>query len=271
MQIKLYLAGLAVAKLRTAEGLTRHRSMRLRKGKKTSMRISLLAAVVAILACAPSVFGQGTLTLNNAGSDVMGGVYVGPYNFTLSVGGESQSVQLICDDAASEVFNGESWTTTTATFPSLDNVKFKGSNQTQNYEEIAWLVQQMYANISNPTTVGEIQWAIWDIYDPGVSSSDPWGSLTSAQQTAIASWLAQAELPSDYSTGNYSDLVIYTPVSGTQNPSNYGDPQEYFGVNTPIIPTPEPGTMALMGLGLLALGLMGRRKTNIANTLQDPA
>lgn len=232
---------------------------------ETPIRIWTLFAVTTILCFAPSAFGQATLTLNNGGSDVLGGVYVGPYNFTLTNGSQSQQVQLICDDAASEVFAGESWNVTSSTFPSLTNVKFPSSSQTQNYEEIAWLVQQMYANVGNSQTVGDIQWAIWDIFDAGVSGNDPWGSLSSADQASIQNWLTQAGLSSNYSAGNYSNIVIYTPVPGTQ-PQQDGTPQEYFGLNTPIA-TPEPGTLAMLGIGLFALGSFARRKLSVGRTL----
>jgi PEP-CTERM motif len=233
---------------------------------KNPTRIWILLAAATILTFAPSAFGQSSLTLNNPGNNVMGGVYVGPYNFTLTSGGQSQQIQLICDDAASEVFAGESWNVTTATFPTLTNIKFPSGSQTQNYEEIAWLVQQMYVNIGNAHTVGDIQWAIWDIFDGGVSSNDPWGAVSSTDQANIQNWLTQAGLSSNYSTGNYANIVIYTPVPGTQ-PKQFGSPQEYFGLSTGTIATPEPGTLAMLGIGLFALGSLGRRKVGIGRTL----
>jgi len=130
--------------------------------KVTALLIVMLAA--AAVASADSV----SLTLNNGGSDVMGGVYVGPYNFTNT--GNGQSLQLICDDFKDEVYVGESWKATTTTVSSLNNVMFTGSTQ---YQEIAWLVGQMDANLGNAQTVGDIQWAIWDIFDPGIREVTP--------------------------------------------------------------------------------------------------
>jgi hypothetical protein len=245
--------------IETLTGLGRKRKM------KNPIRFWTLLAALSILCFATSAFGQSSLTLNNGGNDVMGGVYVGPYNFTLTSGSQSQQVQLICDDAASEVYAGESWNVTTATFPSLNNIKFPGANQTQSYEEIAWLVQQMYANIGNPQTVGDIQFAIWDIFDPGVSSNDPWGTLSSADQANVQNWLTQAGMPGNYSSGNYSNIVIYTPVPGSQ-PTQYGSPQEYFGLGTPVA-TPEPGTLALLGIGLIAMCTIGQRRLNLGRSL----
>ena len=180
---------------------------------KANCAVNVAFLLVAMLfGCSVLHANSVPVVLNNAGSNVMGGVYVGPYNFT--VGG--QSMQLVCDDFLSTVVNGESWTAVTSTYPSLSNVKFSGLVQ---YEEIGYLVQQMFANITNPAVVGYISWAIWDVFSPGVSASDPYGTLTSAQQTQIGSWLTKAT--NNYSTGNYSNLVVYTPVPGTQLPARW--------------------------------------------------
>jgi hypothetical protein len=187
------------------------------------------------------------VVFNNGGSNAMGGVYVGPYNLT--VGG--QSMQLVCDDFLSTVVNGETWNAVTSTYPTLSNVKFSGLVQ---YEEIGYLVQQMFANITNPTVVGYISWAVWDVFDPGVSSHDPYGTLTSTQQAQINSWLTQAS--NSYSTGNYSNLMVYTPVAGSQVPFGAGPPQEYIG----IIPAPEPSTVLLVAFGLAGLLILAYSK-----------
>ncbi len=79
-----------------------------------AVRLALLL-VVLLFGSSVSRANSVPLALNNAGSNVMGGVYVGPYNFT--VGG--QSMQLVCDDFLSTVVNGETWTAVTSTYPSL--------------------------------------------------------------------------------------------------------------------------------------------------------
>jgi PEP-CTERM motif len=198
------------------------------------------------------------VVFNNGGSNVMGGVYVGPYNLT--VGG--QSMQLVCDDFTSNVIAGETWNAVTSTYPTLSNVKFSGLVK---YQEIGYLVQQMFANISNSATVGYISWAIWDIFNPGVSSNDPYGTLTLAQQSQINGWLTKAA--NNYSTGNYSNLVIYTPVAGSQVPFGAGPPQEYIGF---IVSTPEPPTVLLLGLGLASLFvLLGSKKVRVRGGLES--
>lgn len=108
-----------------------------------------------------------------------------------------------------------------------------------------WLAQQMFANSGNPTIVAEIQWALWDVLDPTASTSDPYGT-----PIGPGNWLTMAESNYNAPGNNYSDVLIYTPVSGW--PSGDGTPQEYIG----IVNAPEPGTLSLMLIGLGSLGLM---------------
>jgi PEP-CTERM motif len=216
----------------------------------TTLILLLLAA--AATASADTV----TLTLNNGGTDTMGGVYVGPYNFTGSTG----SLQLICDDYVHEVWANESWMATTSTLPPLGSPLQFNSGTLQQYEEAAWLAQQIFAlgpaNSGNAATIGWMQYALWDIFTcsgvvngPGCASA----GLSPSDQTGVAMWYANAQ--SGYASGNYSDVVIYTPTPGTQVPSGDPLPQEYIG----IIPTPEPGSLLLLGTGLLGLFVFRRR------------
>ena len=62
--------------------------------------------------------------------------------------------------------------------------------------------------------------------------------------------LAQSQT---YSKGEYSDVLLYTPIPGCQSGS-IGTPQTFLGS------TPEPGTLALFGSGVIGLsGLLRRR------------
>lgn len=224
------------------------------------------ALLLTLMLGPPGKLKAGTVgvTLNNGGSNVMGGVYTGPYNLTVTVGSQNTPVQLVCDDAFDEVYAGEQWQASTSTFPSLSNVQFKSGN----YQEAGWLVQQLFANAGNATTSGEIQWALWDVFDPGISNTDPWGSLTSAEKTAISGYLTDAM--NYYNGGNFSglsNLVIYTAVPGTQSNGD-GLPQEFFGINTPQN-MPEPMTLwsLLVALGAIALAYKWADKT----TVESPA
>jgi len=194
----------------------------------------------------------------------MGGVYTGPYNLTLTVGSQQTPVQLVCDDAFDEVYQGENWQANTSTFPGLSNVQFTGQSMTQNYEEAGYLVQQLFADTGNSTTTGEIQWAIWDVFDPGISNKDPWGTLTSQEITAINNWLTQAQ--NDYSAGSYANLEIYTAIPGSQIGGS-GRAQEFFGMNS--LSMPEPMTFWSLLVVLAAIGLALKRVDK--TTVESPA
>jgi PEP-CTERM motif len=56
-----------------------------------------------------------------------------------------------------------------------------------------------------------------------------------------------------YSKGEYSDVLLYTPIAGSES-GTLGTPQTLLGS------TPEPGTLALFGSGVIGLsGLLRRR------------
>jgi PEP-CTERM motif len=226
------------------------------------MRLSLRAItlMVFLLAAAGAASASGiTLTLNSGGSDVMGGVYVGPYSFTTTTGGDPSTLQLICDDYSHEVYIGESWTANTSTLPTTGTtttgLQFSASSTLTQYEEAAWLAQQIFAlgpvTTSNAATIGFLQYALWDIFDPGASSGlyDPNGQ--------VAYWLGQAQTATanNCANCNFSDVVIYTPNSGSQIPQGDGLPQEYIG----IVSTPEPGSLLLLGTSLIGLFAFRRK------------
>jgi hypothetical protein len=232
------------------------------------MRLGLRALALAMLMLASaSAASADSLNLVNGGNYTMGGVYVGPYNFTGNISGQNVSLQLICDDFKSDVTGGESWQVNVATFPS----SYATLGSAAQYQEVAYLAEMMFS--LNPSgngngqgygqTLGELQWAIWNIFDPGVglssSNPDPYGSLTSLQITTIQNYISMAQNNAGLPGNNYSNLMVYTPIPGTQqpNPPNTGLPQEYFG-DAPL-PTPEPGVVLLIGTGLASLILFRRR------------
>lgn len=214
--------------------------------KKTVVLLLFVTVFISVSARANSV----PLTIENGGSIISGGVYAGPYNFT----SDGESLQLVCDTFQNDVYPPESWTASTTTIGV--GMGLFGTTSSTQYQEAAWLVQQMFSNLGNTQTVADIQWAIWDIFDPGscttgVSNCDPYGNP--GDQGNIAGWMSSAE--ASYAGGNYSDVVVYTPLNGW--PGNYGEPQEYLG----LVSAPEPGTSSLMliGLGLLG-GMVAMRK-----------
>jgi len=186
----------------------------------------------------------------------MGNVYVGPYNFNYTSNGSGDPLlQLICDDYTHDVYAGESWKVTVTSFSSLtstSNLQFPGATLFQ-YEEAAWLANAIFAS-NNSTDIGQLQYLLWNVFDPGVAS----GLNLTPDVSNLLSQLWAAENSNFANCGAYcdfSDLVLYTPVKDSQNPYSDGLPQEYFGR------VPEPGTLVLLAagfLGVVALRLISK-------------
>ena len=165
--------------------------------------------------------------------------YVSPYFGTMN----GQSVVLFCDDILNDVTFGQKWlanvtnlgaAVNTSNFSQTRFGSVTGSavlgNPTLAYEEAAWLTTQF---ASNPTDLVNLQYALWDIMNPGVRGSG---------NAAVQNWLLLAS--QNYGTINLSDFSIVTnagPLTLT------GQVQEF------IVRTPEPGTLALLMCGLLVL------------------
>src|SRR5271154_419995 len=129
------------------------------------MRLTVRAITLTLLLLAAAATAKAdtvSLTITDGGNITSGGVYVGPYNFTSG----GQSLQLICDTFVNDVFPPETWTANTTSFSSLGGTLFGSGDQTQ-YLEVGYLAELMFANLSNPGPVANLQWAIWDIFDPG--------------------------------------------------------------------------------------------------------
>jgi hypothetical protein len=124
------------------------------------------------------------------------------------------------------------------------------------YKEAAWLFET-YG--TNPATSGKnVQLAIWEIiFDQGdpnhsVYPSDGLFYVTSAGSAILATvqgYVNEALTHSDFDASSYQLLV--SPLEGPF----YGEVNQDF-----IIKTPEPGMLALLGIGLLGLVLVTRRK-----------
>jgi len=221
---------------------------------KKIIRGSLCLATLGLLGLAPYAVADSSdpMLLTSAGSNVMGGIYVGAY--TALVNGVS--TQVVCDDFADDSYINESWTASVTNFSSLGSTKWQSS---AGYNEAAWLIRQMFSS-SNPTTVGEIQYAIWGIFDP---NAIPYLNGVNGGYAQAAQGLINEAAAQNYTPGEFSNFLLYTPVSGTATCGGrpcptQGPPQEFIAVHVPESPFLTTLAGDMLGLALIAMVLRRR-------------
>lgn len=109
------------------------------------------------------------------------------------------------------------------------------------YHEAGWLLLQT-VNATSQSTKTDLNWAVWSIFDSSVLPL-----LTPKQEK----WLdaAQQEAIDGFPGTNFYRVGIYTPVN--QFDTNPDDAQEFLTI------VPEPGTLMLLGSGIV--GLVARK------------
>jgi hypothetical protein len=172
------------------------------------------------------------MQFNGASGYNSNGEYTYPYGFTVS----GQQANLMCISLNNEITPGETWKANVATVASL-----WGTQNANLYDQAAWLLLQENSSGFDPA----INWVVWSLFAPSVDLSP----IPNA-----GNWLTAAQ-GQTFHAGEFSNVFVYTPVDGTQ--SWGGTPQTFLGYNTP---TPEPGSLMLMGSGILGLAGVLRRK-----------
>jgi hypothetical protein len=208
----------------------------------------------SLIAAAPAAFAQYTMDLTGVGNGtVADGVYVSPYQGTITGNGMSYSGYVICDDFYTDSYLNSSWSASMTNAGALDGTEkfpgtesFDGSTYSaqQAYNAAGWLANGLLNNLSNPNSQVNYSFAIWDVLDG--QQTDPSGGALALEAAAFSA------VNNGYVASNVS---VFTP-----SPINAS--QEFLVVSPPMqAPEIDPASLA-SGLTLLlgALAVIGGRR-----------
>lgn len=225
---------------------------------------------LALLFAAPAALADGTpVTMTFVGVNGIndGAYYVSPYQGLMASNGQNSLVTLFCDDFNNEVTWNQIWQANVTQLSSgnLSNTRYgnpadvallMGQNPyyatytaAQLYAQAAWLTMQFNQYLSSdPAQIIALQYAIWDLFDPNAPTNP-----------GAQAWILSAE--QNYGSVDLNNFEVVTNVGPL---TLTGQVQEF------IVPTPEPGTLALLGIALMGLVFAVRRKSKL-DTLQQTA
>jgi hypothetical protein len=262
---------------------------------KNKLSILALAAMGAPSMFA-ATFAYLNSEAGNQNTEVYQGstIPISPYGGAIGAnqsGAGDAAAMLFCDDYSDDTYWATGWQvnvtnvgTAAAANPATDpwqETRFGSANAntafptgTNLYEEMAWLFTQSTApgqSALNQDAIGE---AVWYMTDP-TGTPEATASNTGSNLTYLA-WISDAEAyynksaaqtPTQFMTVNYNDWYVLTDPAAAGNTGGTGLQEilAYYTSATPGVTfggasaTPEPDSIFLIGGGLLAAGLWGRK------------
>jgi hypothetical protein len=219
----------------------------------------------SLIAVAPAAFGQYAMNLTGVGNGtVANGVYVSPYQGTITGNGMSYSGFMICDDFNTESYLNAPWVASMTSAGTLNGTeKFPGTEMfggstysaQQAYNAAGWLANGLLNNLNDPNKQVNYSFAIWNVFDG--QQMDPNGGALALESAAFSAVSAGYEA---------SNVSVFTPTPRDAS-------QEFLVVSPPMqAPEIDPASVA-SGLTLLLGGLAvarGRRAVRLMRALRPP-
>ncbi len=196
---------------------------------KTAVAILMFSLVTSFAAVAGTV----TMQFNSTGSNSYNGVPTYPYDLTVN----GYAASLMCVSYNEHITGGETWD---AKSYSVDNY---GAliGDVQKADQLAYLFTLAHADGGVNPAYNAAAWFL--------NEGAP--SLDAAAQAIYDQAVAMTFGPNAFPT-----IQVYVPIAGTQ--SWAGElPQTFLGS------TPEPGTLLMVGSGLLALAGVTRKHLSL--------
>ena len=210
---------------------------------KRYFRFGTLALLICVGLLVGQTFASSTvhLTFVNVGpGNVAAGAYAYPYYF--SINGSTTLTPMMCDAYYNHIGFGESWTASVHSI--LQGGMFGTSGKALTDYRAAGLIFLGVFNGKINASLGNA--AVWALF-----SGQNNGSSEAAVQALMSQYLGLAAVTPNSA---YKGLQVYTAIGARPG---YG-PQEFIGYNPTVVP--EPGTLTLLGTGLVGLAGIVRTK-----------